>query len=203
MSTPSEQAKALGLEYGGFGGWIDPKTREVRARTVDGKLVRVEDDEESQGEDDLGCLILVSFDDELLYTDINTTENKDIDRLIYLLKSVVKTSNDVIVMHSRNSERKVAMWLKEHGITGGAVLVPYGSSDPDKKKELVQKKIHAGYTEIQFFDSDSKALHAVESLKAPYNKRQIKIDTHQIPKLPHDPASRSPEPEEELQPDAV
>lgn len=37
---PAEQAKELGLVYGGYGYWIDPKTKERVAQTIDGKLVK-------------------------------------------------------------------------------------------------------------------------------------------------------------------
>jgi hypothetical protein len=192
MPTPSETAKTLGLEYGGFGGWIDPKTRVVKARTVNGKLVRVDGDEEESGDDDLGRLIIVNFDDELLYVDAKNSKNKDVERLIYLLKSVVRTGSDVVILHARNSEKKVAKWLKDHGITAGVTLVPYGSSSPDKKHDFVEKKVHAGYTEIQYFDHDVKAIHAIESLRAPYNKREVQIEPHQLPKLPHGKGRPSP-----------
>ena len=55
--TASEIAKEHGLIYGGFGGWVDPKTREVKARTVDGKFVPVDEDPGSNAKEDLGKVI--------------------------------------------------------------------------------------------------------------------------------------------------
>jgi hypothetical protein len=193
MSKPADEAKKLGLEYCGFGGWCIPKTREVVARTVDGQLVRVDDNEDQKKNKDLGRLIVVNFDDELLYVDSKHPEDRATKLLVNLMKSVVRTGSDVILLHARNSEKKVAKWLKMQGITGGPTLIPYGSADVVKKKELIEKKIRAGYKEIEFFDSDAKSLRAINSLKAPFNKRQIQIDTHQIPKLAHDPSTRPEE----------
>lgn len=188
--TPAEQARALGLEYGGFGGWIN-KDRKVVARTINGRLVRVDNDEEPEKDEDLGRILIIDFDDELLYTDLKKAK-QNVKRYIILLKSLVKTGNDVVIMHSRNSEKKVAKFLKKIGITAGPTLVPYASSEPNKKRDFVQKKIKAGYTEIHFFDRDPKAIHAVESLKAPYNKVLKKLETHQIPRLDYDPETRTP-----------
>jgi hypothetical protein len=188
-STPAEQAKALGFEYLGFGGWGYAKDRIKRAETIDGKLVRIEHDAETEQEENLGRLIVVDVDDNLLYADVkNPTET--VARYIHLLKALVKSGQDVVLMHARNSEKRLAVFLKQNGITAGAALAPIGSGTPDKKKEFVEKKIHAGYTEIQFFDRDPKAIHAIESLKAPYNKRNITIETHQIPPISDD--SRAP-----------
>lgn len=39
--SPAEQAKELGLEYSGYGYWVDPKTGERKAQTIDGNLVKV------------------------------------------------------------------------------------------------------------------------------------------------------------------
>jgi hypothetical protein len=186
--TPAEQAKALGLEYGGFGGWID-SNRKVVARTINGKLVKVDDQEEAQVEEDLGRIIVFDFDDELLYTDMKKA-TPEIKKIIYLIKSLIKTGSDTVILHSRNSERKVAEFLKKVGVTSGPTLIPIGSSEPNKKREFVEKKIKAGYSEIQFFDRDPKSVHAIESLKAPYNRLEIKIETHQIPKLKYDPETR-------------
>lgn len=186
---PGDQAKALGLTYGGFGGWINPSTRKVVARTVNGRLVRVDGETAETQKEDLGRLMIVDFDDELLYIDPSKAK-EDYHRYIRFLKSIVKTGSDVIVMHARNSERNVAVFLKKVGITSGPTLIPIGSSTPEKKRELVEKKIKAGYSEIGFFDRDEKAIHAVESLKAPYNKLEIKIETKKIPSLKRDKEQR-------------
>lgn len=184
-STPAEQAHALGFEYLGFGGWGNPQDRIVRAKTVDGKLVRVEDNQESEPTEDLGRCIIVDVDDKLLYADLKQPTDT-VQRYIYLLHALVKTGQSVVLMHARNSEKKLAQFLKQIGITAGPQLAPIGSGTPDKKRELVEKKVQAGYKEIQFFDRDPLAIHAVESLKAPYNKRNIQIETHKIPPITDD-----------------
>jgi hypothetical protein len=184
-STPGEQAHALGLEYGGFGGWIDPKTRVVKARTIDGKLVRVDDDESPEGEDNKGRLIVLDVDDNLLYADMKKP-SQTVENYIHLLRALVKTGQDVVLLHARNSEKKLAQFLKTNGITSGPTLLPIGSGTPDKKQEFIEKKIKEGYKEVQFFDRDPKAIHAVEALKAPFNKRDVQIETHQIPPISAD-----------------
>jgi hypothetical protein len=189
-STAAETAHALGLEYGGFGGWID-SNRKVVARTVNGKLVKVSEDEDAQAEEDLGRIIIFDFDDEMLYTDLkNRTEAQ---KVVQLLKSLVGTGSDIVILHSRNSEKKVAKFLGQVGISSGPTLMPIGSSEPTKKREFVEKKMKSGYSEIHFFDRDEKSIHAVESLKAPYNKLEVKIETHSIPRLKYDPDTRKKE----------
>jgi hypothetical protein len=185
--TASEQAHALGLEYCGFGGWCD-SNRVAVAKTVDGKLVRVGPGEEEGNDKDLGRLIIVDFDDNLLYSDLDT--NTTAQKFVHFLQAVIKSGSNFIVLHSRNVEKKVAKFLLKIGITAGVRLLPYGSSDAHKKRELVEKKIKAGYSEIRFFDRDEKSCHAVEGLKAPYNKRQIKLDVHQIPPVEPDNDSK-------------
>jgi hypothetical protein len=196
-ATPAETAKSMGLTYLGFGGWgyaSDPK-RKVVARTIDGKLVRVEDDAQAnQKATDAGRLIIVDFDDHLLYADLQTPTDA-VRRYVHLLKTVVRTGSETIVLHSRNAEKQVAKFLKQIGVTAGPKLVPYGSSEPNKKKLLVQQKIKTGFTEIQFFDRDPHAIHAVESLKAPYNKLKVKIETHQIPPLSDADTKTTPPPD--------
>jgi len=181
-ATPAEQAKAMGLEYLGFGGWGHGDDRIVRAKTIKGKLVKVEDEEEASQEQELGRLIIIDIDDKLLYADIKNPSDT-VQRYLYLLRALVRTGQDVILMHARNSEKKLATFLKQTGITSGVTLVPFGSSTPDKKRDFVEKKINEGYKEIQFFDRDATAIHAIESLKAPYNKSDISIETHKIPSI--------------------
>jgi hypothetical protein len=179
MPTPAEQAKSMGLEYGGFGGWIDPKTRKVVAKTIDGNLVRTSDQNAGDNDLDMGRLVILDFDDELLYA--KPEDAGAVKKYIKLIKSILKSGSDFVVLTARNSEKKVAKFLRKVGVTSGLKLKPYGSADPHKKKIFIKKKIDEGYSEIQFFDRDPKALHAAESLKAPYNKLDVRIDTHKLP----------------------
>lgn len=43
-SDTAEQARKLGLVYSGYGRWKDPKTNKIAAKTINGQLVKVEDD---------------------------------------------------------------------------------------------------------------------------------------------------------------
>lgn len=69
-TTAADQARQLGLEYGEFGRWLDPKTGKVVARTIDGKLVKVtpgeeEPSQQKQGKsNDLTMLYDPSQDDQ-------------------------------------------------------------------------------------------------------------------------------------------
>lgn len=190
MATPAEQAKALGLEYGGFGGWINPTTRQVVAKTIDGKLVRTDTVSAGSDRTDLGRLVVLDFDDDLLQA--RSQDAEAVKKYIDLIKNILKTGSDFYIMTTRdveddpsaelkNREQAVAKFLARFGIKSGVRFAPIVNSEPQKKKHFVQAKIKEGYTEIQFFDRDEKALHAVESLKAPYNKLDVRIDTHKLP----------------------
>ena len=45
-SEASDQAKKMGLIYAGYGRWKDPRTGKIVAKTIDGKLVKIENGEE-------------------------------------------------------------------------------------------------------------------------------------------------------------
>jgi hypothetical protein len=181
--SPGEQAKALGLVYGGFGGWIDPDTRVVMARTVDGKLVRVKDGEEEEGDQNLGRLIILNFDPNILHAEKNGIPEEKQKAYKALIHKVLKFGGDFIVFTARTQAIEVAKYLKGMGINNGVKIVPFGSSAGQKKRKFVEKKIKTGYKEIQYFDYNKSDIAAIESLKAPYNKKQIKIDAVRIPEL--------------------
>lgn len=50
-SEASEEAKRQGLEYASFGRWKDPSTGKVVAKTVDGRLVSVQGQEDDSGKE--------------------------------------------------------------------------------------------------------------------------------------------------------
>jgi predicted nucleic acid-binding Zn ribbon protein len=190
MSTPAEQAKALGLEYGGFGGWINPSTRQVVAKTIDGKLVRTDGSGAGSDRTDLGRLVVMDFDDDLLYA--RPEDASAVKKYVDLMHGILKTGSDFYILTDRkvednphaqtkNKEQDVAKFLDKVGIKSGVQFAPIVNSEPHKKKLFVQKKIKEGYTEIQYFDRDEKAIHAIDSLKAPYNKLDVRIDGHKLP----------------------
>ena len=181
--TPGQQAKALGLVYGGFGGWIDPETRVVKARTVDGKLVKVGDDEEGPSKEDLGRVAILNFDPALLQKSAASVPQEKVQAYNKLLTRILQFGGDFIVFTARSQEKDVARYLQKIGITSGVKLAPFGSSDSQKKRKYVEKKIKSGYSHIQYFDYDGKDIAAIESLKPPYNKLNVRIETFDIPTL--------------------
>jgi hypothetical protein len=192
--TPSEQAKRLGLTYGGFGGWVD-SNRVVRARTVDGKLVKVDDAAEG-GEKNMGRLTVLTFPGDLMHTDRHQISEPVKAKFNVLLQAILKFEGTFVIFTPRNNEENVARYLKDAGITSNVKLVPFGSADPNKKRGYVEKKIKAGFREIEYFDQDKKAVSATEGLKAPFNKLNLKLNTHVIPPLSKTLTGTAPKSEE-------
>lgn len=182
--SPADQAKALGLVYGGFGGWIDPKTRVVKARTVDGELVKVGDDEEGDGSQDMGEISIFVLDHSVIKKASQDTSSTYVKKYNKIIKTLSKRSEgDMVILIERNTEREIADYLRKIGISSGLKLTPLAADDPNQIREYVRQKIEAGYTDIQYFDTDKVNINAVESLRAPYNKKKITIDTHILTKM--------------------
>lgn len=191
-ATPSAQAKALGLVYGGFAQWIDPETRITKARTVDGKLVKVDDEEESEDKSELGRLAILNFDPALLQGKSKQVPEDALKMYNKLLTKILQFGGDFIIFTARSQELEVAKYLKEIGITAGVKIAPFASSESQKKRKYVEKKIKAGYSHIQYFDFDKKDIAAIESLKAPYNKLNVRIEAFQLPRLLGDADAPTP-----------
>ena len=187
--TPSEQAKALGLVYGGFAQWVNPDTRKTMARTVDGKLVKVDGAEEGTSKADKGRLAILSFDASVLSPDRSGVAPDKIAMYNKLLIKILQFGGDFTVFSGHNQERDVAMYLKKVGVSAGVKIIPLAASTPQKKRVYVEKKIKEGYKQIQYFDNDSTSVNAIESLKAPYNKLSIQIETFDLPNLQGDQKS--------------
>jgi hypothetical protein len=179
--TPAEQAKALGLVYGGFGGWVNAD-RKVVARTIDGHLVKVDDEQETEQKGDRGRVTVLVMEDEIVKVD-DAKLSKYLQKFNKMIKAIIRRGGEFVLLCNRGSERAVADYLRKNGVKAGLKLVPIVNNNPNKMREFCQKKIEEGFTNIQFFGSDDKAVHAVESLKATYNKLDIVIDTHLIAKM--------------------
>ena len=177
--TASEIAKEHGLIYGGFGGWVDPKTREVKARTVDGKFVPVDEDPGSNAKEDLGKVIIFDFDPVILNPD---AERQDAaNKHSAVLKAAVKAGVPVFVLSPQGTEKDTATFLSGIGVKKGVKLIPIDSSNPQRKVQVVEEKINDGFKHIVFFDDDEKTNHAIESLAAKYNRLDVQIDAHLLP----------------------
>lgn len=178
-SEASQQAHALGLEYGGYGGWVIPKTRQVVAKTVNGKLVRT-GEEQQEEKTDLGSLVLFHMQDNQMGTD-PSKPSRFTKKYNEIIKNVLRKGGaDIAVLVTRGTENRVADFLRKNDIGSGVKLVPLDTTDPNKVKDFVEQKIKEGYTSIHYYDSEQRNNHAVESLKAPYNKLHIKIKAHEL-----------------------
>jgi len=182
--SPADQAKALGLVYGGFGGWIDPKTRVVKARTVDGELVKVDDEEEGDSSQNMGKINIFVLDHAVIKKASEDTSSTYVKKYNKIIKTLSKHGDgDMVILIERNTEREIADYLRKIGVSSGLKLTPLASDDPNQIREYVRQKIESGYTDIQYFDTDKININAVESLRAPYNKKKITIDTHILTKM--------------------
>lgn len=182
-TSPADTAKSLGLIYGGFAAWLDPNTRKKKAETIDGKLVKVEDDEDGERENDLGNLVIFVLDPAVVQ---RATEGGSSYTNIYekLFKAILKNGEgELLVLIERSTEIEVAKYFNSIGVSTGVKLTPLDSFDPSHIHEVVVTKITEGYTHIDFFDTDEINIRTVESLKAPYNKKEISIETHQLTKM--------------------
>jgi len=182
--TPSEQAKSMNppLVYVGFAGWASSKdpNRKVVAKTIDGKLVRVDDDdEETKGKkiDPMTQYTIIDLDEEFLKADKRSPAR---EKYIALFKHLINAGDKLIILTARGSDERAAAFLKEIGITNNVKLIPYGSAEPEKKKKLVNTLIKDGARHIRYFDRDPHAVSAVEGLKATFNRAEIDLDTHTL-----------------------
>lgn len=182
--TPADQAKSLGLIYGGFGQWIDPKTRITKARTIDGKLVKVDSSSEDAPEADLGKINIFVVDHSVLEKAKRVPDSRFVEIYNKLLKAMVKIGGaENVMLVNQHSQQEVAEYFRKIGISAGVNLTPIDMNDPNKIHEFVEKKIKEGYTHIEFYDNNQVNIESVESLRAPYNKLDLTIDTHPLKKM--------------------
>ena len=187
-STPAEQAKSMGLVYLGFGGWgyeNDPE-RNVVARTIDGKLVKVGEEEEGDASRDLGRVTILAFEDTILQAD-SSKPSKYIEKFQMMIKAIVKRGNDFVLLCKLGREREVADYLRKIGLKAGLKIVPVSDLTPAKAHDFAEQKIQDGYSRIEYFDTNPQNCKAVESLKATFNKLEnLTIDVHPLTRLDTD-----------------
>lgn len=179
-NTPAEQAHAMGLVYGGFGGWIrkDDPDRKVVAQTIDGKLVRKEEDKSS--DQDLGRLNIFRFDPNILTMSQKNPSSRFVWKYNAILKSITKLGTAVMIV-PRGTEHKIADYLRTIGIDGGVKLASIDSDNPNLVRDFVADKIDQGFSNVQYFDTNEKAINAVDSLHAQYNKKDnLHLKTHPL-----------------------
>jgi hypothetical protein len=177
--TPPEQAKGMGLVYGGFASWLDPKTRKAVAQTVEGTLVKI-DHEGDGASTDLGKVNIFRLDIQVI-RDGNERSEKYTDRYNKILKFILKLGDGpLIILTPLNTQHEVAEYFQKNGITSGLKLSPINDADPNEIHSYVETKIKEGYTSIQYFDTNNINIKTVESLEAPYNKLDLTINTHKL-----------------------
>ena len=120
-------------------------------------------------------------DDDIDYSEFDRLiKPRKLPRYVQRLKSAIKSDNDVSIVTARGSERPIAQFLKQVGITKGVKIVPVNSGDPTKKTDYIEKKIRNGhYTDIIMYDDSSKNIEAFHQLEKKYPN--IRFHGHQVP----------------------
>jgi len=111
-----------------------------------------------------------------------------------VLKSTNKLVNaETIILTARTPSitSDLQKFLDAQGLTG-VELYAVGSSDPEKKAEVIQKFIDQGYNTIRFYDDSPKNVAAVKALKStnPKVDIQAKLIKHEMTEVvvPADPS---------------
>jgi len=182
--TPGEIAKAHGLVYGGFAQWIDPKTRETKAITKDGKFVW-KDGGNKPVEKDLGKLVVFNIDESLASGTV-PDKSKFLEKYTHMLKKAIESGNDFLLLTPLGGEEAAAKFLVSVGISSGVKLKPIGSGESQKIHDFLKLKIKEGYKQIVYFDKDKKNISAVESLRATFNRKGVSVKTYHLPSVSRD-----------------
>ena len=137
--------------------------------------------------------------DEFDYSQFDDLHDpKPIQRYVRLLKKAIATDkvHKVVILTARGHERPVVKFLKSVGITGGLKIVALGDSDPQKKKDYIERQIKKGYDRIAFVDDSPKNVEASRELhkKHPHVallvhhvKPHTNTSSDQIPQDTHGP----------------
>lgn len=105
-----------------------------------------------------------------------------IPKYVDALKRVVqKGSAKVIILTARGDYRPVASFLRDIGIRSGVKIVALDSSNPELKKNYIEKLIKKGATDIEFYDDSPKNIRAVNTLKRLYSK--VNLKTYHVPHI--------------------
>lgn len=117
-------------------------------------------------------------------------EPEELPTYVRRLKSAINTGQDVSIVTARGSERPVALFLKNVGITHGVKIVPVGSSNPHKKIEYIEKKLaNNNYSDVIMYDDAPKNIEAFGTLQKKYSN--IRFHGHQVPH--HHKPSKKPD----------
>lgn len=108
-------------------------------------------------------------DDDLDFEDFKTLKNPtEISWTLNILRSVVRTGGDAIILTARGDEAKphIEEFLRSVGVPGIEV-VTLGDSNPMMKAAHVAARIEEfGYNFVEFFDDSVKNVRAVERMIA-------------------------------------
>jgi hypothetical protein len=181
--TPAEQAKNLGLVYLGFGGWGDPVTRTIKAKTVQGHLVRTDGDG-ANSQEDLGRLDVMFFSTAVAHHLDKLKGTTQLDKFGKLINALIKVEGTFILLYNAEVVKQVAEYLVSIGIKSGIKMKSLQNPNSDVVKDFIKEKIKMGFRDIHFYDTDKNDVEGVKSLRAPYNKvKNLVIDPHWIAEL--------------------
>jgi hypothetical protein len=179
-STPAEQAKSMGLTYGGFGGWVDA-SRTVVAKTINGQLVKVDPKDSQEEKQELEKLNVFRFDPRMISVSEKNPKSRFVWKYNQILKAITSQGAKTIMLIPRGTEQETATYLRTLGMGPGVKLSPMNAEDPNKVRDFVSQKIKAGHSSVDYYDTSEKGIAAVHSLKAQFNRLDnLNLKTHQL-----------------------
>jgi hypothetical protein len=128
--------------------------------------------------------------DEFDYSEFDELiEPKELPKYVRRLKSAIKTGQDVAIVTARGSEKPVAQFLKNVGVTHGVKIAAVASSDPKKKTDYIERKLAANnYSDVVMYDDAPKNIETFKSLQKKYPN--ILFHGHHVPHH-HDTKAKS------------
>ena len=98
-----------------------------------------------------------------------------IPKYVKKLRVAVGGSGVAIILTARGDARPIAKFLKTIGITGGVKIAALRTTNPDDKREYIERLIQKGAKDIEFYDDSSKNIQAVQTLTKKYPGVRLKI----------------------------
>ena len=98
-----------------------------------------------------------------------------IPKYVEKLKMAVGGSGEAIILTARGDARPIAKFLKIVGITGGVKIAALRTTNPDNKREYIERLIQKGAKDIEFYDDSLKNIRAVQTLTKKYPGVRLRI----------------------------
>lgn len=178
-SAAATEAKRRGLVYGGFGQWVDA-ARVVRGKTVDGQFVPVTGDGEEEDTQDKGRVAILDVDANLF---VAPARSPAVRQYIDFLYKLANSGTPLVLLLGKPMVEKALQVFSHVNALKKARVVPYTTTDSNLKRGFVGKLLKSGYSQVYYFDKDPKAIRAVDSLKATYNRSGAQVFTHVAPSI--------------------